>query len=130
MSKTLKAIVTTSAVTVVIFAVYLVWQFSPTNVQARRNAEYTRLYDSAMTKYDASGNKVQMVVELSKAIELNPNRWEGYLSRAAIRYQLDDRKGALQDYREAEKIVGKISKTSQLYSAIAKEISELEKRNP
>ncbi|MDC1180339.1 tetratricopeptide repeat protein [Flavobacteriaceae bacterium] len=76
------------------------------------NAEFPKAFTSAQAKYESSKYK-EAIVDLNKAIEIQPKYANSYLLKGMCKAQLKDKNGACVEWRKA-KLLGSESATRML----------------
>ena len=76
------------------------------------NAEFPKAYANAQAKYESSKFK-EAIVDLNKAIEIQPKYANSYLLKGMCKAQLKDKNGACVEWRKA-KLLGSESATRML----------------
>ena len=74
------------------------------------NAEFPKAIASAKAKYE-SANYKEAIVDLNKAIKIQPKYANSYLLRGMCKAQLKNLKGACQDWKKADKLGSSQAKT-------------------
>ena len=90
------------------------------------NAEFPKAYANAQTNYSSKKYK-EAIVDLSKAIEIQPKYANSYLLRGMCQAQLKNLNGACAEWRKAE-LLGSESGTRMLKQYCYKTSPKTEKR--
>ena len=90
------------------------------------NAEFPKAYANAQAKYESSKFK-EAIVDLNKAIEIQPKYANSYLLKGMCKAQLKDKNGACVEWRKA-KLLGSESATRMLKQYCYKTSPKTKKR--